>query len=233
LHAVGKLVGGQYFSYALRGDGQPATRVVEAARQRAAIDALLATLTPEVLRLPDELLQLIPARPPGFPETREMFPANTGPTFDPLGPARSAAALTLAVLLEPTRAARMNSAYALEPNLPAFDELLEALLAASWLSDRQTGFEGALQRVVEDGVLSHLMRLATDRSVDAGVQASALAAVDRLDLLVRQRATGGADAASRAHDARAAAAIRRMRDDPASVADAAVPEAPPGSPIGM
>jgi hypothetical protein len=56
LQAVGKLVGGQHFTYAARGDGQPAARPVAPERQRAAIEALLGTLSPDVLRLPDELL---------------------------------------------------------------------------------------------------------------------------------------------------------------------------------
>jgi len=60
-----------------------------------------------VLRLPDELIDSIPPRPPGFAKTRETFPTDTGTVFDPLGAARSAVALTLDVMLEPTRAARM------------------------------------------------------------------------------------------------------------------------------
>jgi len=104
IQAVGKLVGGQYFRYALRGDGQEARRIVDAGKQRTAIAILLHTLSPIVLRLPDELVDAIPARPPGFAKTRETFPTDTGTVFDPFGAAESAVALTLEVLLDPTRA---------------------------------------------------------------------------------------------------------------------------------
>ena len=41
IKAVGKLIGGNYFNYAMRNDGQRATDPVDGDRQRAAIDALL------------------------------------------------------------------------------------------------------------------------------------------------------------------------------------------------
>ncbi|MGH8167422.1 MAG: zinc-dependent metalloprotease, partial [Woeseiaceae bacterium] len=126
LEAVGKLIGGQYFSYALRGDGQEPGRPVEPERQRDAIKALVNTLQPSLLRVPPRVLELIPARPPGFPGSRETFPSATGGTFDPSGPAGSAVALTLDVMLEPSRAARMNVLHARQPDQPAFDELLDA-----------------------------------------------------------------------------------------------------------
>src|SRR5690606_3078170 len=47
VEAVGKLIGGEYFTYAARGDGQLPVMPVEPARQQAAIDALLGTLSPE------------------------------------------------------------------------------------------------------------------------------------------------------------------------------------------
>src|SRR5690606_19494466 len=128
LQAVGKLVGGRYFTYALRGDGQDPGQPVEAARQRHAVQALLDTLAPGVLRVPEAVTELIHARPPGFPESRESFPSVTGGTFDPFGPADSAIALTLDVLLEPTRAARMNALHAHQAEQPSFSELVDDLL---------------------------------------------------------------------------------------------------------
>ena len=59
INAVGKLVGGHEFQYAMRDDGQDLSVPVSPERQREAIAALLNTLTPAVLRLPDNVLQLI------------------------------------------------------------------------------------------------------------------------------------------------------------------------------
>jgi len=107
LIAVGKLVGGEEFNYALRGDGQGISTLVSADRQREAIAALLNTISPAVLRVPDNVLRLIPPRPPGHPKSRETFPSSTGKIFEQFGAAQSAAALTLEVMLEPSRAARL------------------------------------------------------------------------------------------------------------------------------
>ena len=232
LQAAGKLIGGHYFSYALRGDGQPPVQPVEPARQRDAMRALLQTLSPSLLRLPEDLLAQLPPRPPGFPDTRETFQANTGVTFDPFTPADSSVALTLEVLLNPLRAARMNAAYTQSTDTPGFTELLDALLHATWFAARQAGMDGVIQRRTNDQVLVHLMHLGNDRAIDGDVQALALDAVLRLDQWLAERASREKDAAWRAHYGDARITIRRMQDDPSTVDDVPRPKPPPGAPIG-
>ncbi|HZW59439.1 MAG TPA: zinc-dependent metalloprotease, partial [Woeseiaceae bacterium] len=230
LQAVGKLLGGQYFTYALKGDGQTAVRPVDGDRQRAALGALLATFEPALLRLPDGLLELLPARPPGHARTRESFPAATGITFDPLGPARSAMALTLEVLLEPSRAARMVAGHARDTSQPGFGELCDALLNATWYADRARGLEAEIQRAGNMLALEGLMRLATDEAAADQVRAIALDTVDVLDEWLAARTFAGD--AWRAHYRLARARIARMHDDPASVRALPAVPIPPGSPIG-
>ena len=240
LEAVGKLIGGSYFSYALRGDGQEPGRPVEPERQRGAIEALVSTLEPSLLRVPPRVLELIPARPPGFPGSQENFPSATGGTFDPAGPAGSAVALTLDVLLEPSRAARMNVLHARESDQPAFDELLDGLIEASWLAARQSGPDAAIQRLTNNQVLERLMLLGSDRyiyqdveqHVDSDVQAAAFDAVNELDRWLASRVDSETDAAWRAHYALARFRIERMREDPSSLEQIVPLKPPPGSPIG-
>lgn len=230
LEAAGKLVGGSYFSYALRGDGQAAPVPVEPARQRAAIAALADTLSPEVLRLPEGLAAAIPPRPPGYSRSRESFTGATGVAFDPLAPAESAVSLTLDVLLEPTRAARLGRARTAEPSQPGFEEVVDAVLRASWYAERPEGVAGAIRRAVDAQVLDRLMRLAVDSAVAADVRALALDAVYELDAWLERRRES--DRSWRAHYREARLRIARMLDDPASVE--AFPEVtpPPGAPIG-
>ena len=57
--AAAKLVGGIDFTYAVKGDPREASRVVPAADQRRGLDAVLATLDPAALDLPDPLLDLL------------------------------------------------------------------------------------------------------------------------------------------------------------------------------
>ena len=232
LIAVGKLVGGHEFTYTLRGDGQSLSEPVAPDRQREAIAALLNTLSPAVLRLPDNVLRLIPPRPPGNPKSRETFPTNTDKIFEPFGAARSAAALTLEVLLEPSRAARLVATSARNAASPGFDELVDDLLAATWYAPGQSGLNGELQRTTNNLALQRLMALAVDRSADAQVRAIALDAIERLDDWLAGRIATENQNDWRAHFRLGRFEIDRLRRDPSSIGEAEAVIVPPGEPIG-
>ena len=89
VEAASRLVGGMDYTFALRGDGQTATRIVAAAEQKRALLAVLATLRPEALELPEALLKMIPPRPPEYERGREHFKIRTSPAFDALVPAEA------------------------------------------------------------------------------------------------------------------------------------------------
>ncbi len=232
IEAVAKLIGGKYFNYALRGDGQEAVRPVDGRRQRAAIEALANTLAPGLLRLPDRLEHAIPPRPPGFARTRETFDGDTGGTFDVLAPAESAVVLTLDALLEPTRAARMNRAHALDRGQPAFTEVLDAVLDASWYAPQAAGADGVIRRATDTAVLRRLMELAVHPSAADDVRALALDAVYQLDDWLDEREERESDRRWRAHYRDARLGIERMREDPASIQRFEPVTPPPGAPIG-
>ena len=224
LHAVGKLIGGSYFNYTTRGDGQDSPAAVNAVRQRQAIDALLGSIHADVLRLPPGLAESIAPRPPGYPKSREAFTGATGVTFDPLAPAASAVALTLEVLLNPERAARMSRSGA-----PSFAELINSLLAATW-DARISAADAGLQRQTNMLVLDGLLRLAVTGTTDNAVRATALAAVDRLHGRTQQLVS--ADGDELAFLRLAQVKIDRILADPASIETLPVVTVPPGSPIG-
>jgi hypothetical protein len=232
IRAVSKLIGGYYFDYTLRGDERGKPEVVSAERQRAAMDALFETISPDQLLLPSELAGLIPPRPPGYPKSRETFPNSTGKTFDPLGPARSAVALTLAALLDPSRAARMIVSHAAQEDLPGFHELTAGLLAATWQSEQRTGMHAAIQRATNELVLRGLLSLAHNGDADGQVRAIALASVNALDNWLSVRVSREADVNWRAHYLQARRQIQRAYEDPASIEHVIPVTVPPGSPIG-
>lgn len=232
IQAVGKLLGGQYFSYALRGDGQDARVTVAADKQRTALAILLHTLSPTVLRLPDELIDSVPPRPPGFAKSRETFPSDTGVVFDPFGAAESAVALTLDVLLDPTRAARMVAAGARQAESPGFGELSESLLRATWFSRQRSGVGGEIQRLTNDIVLERLMLLSVNPEADAQVRAIAFDAISELDRWLESRIARENVRQWRAHYRLARHQIERVRHDPASLETLVPVVSPPGSPVG-
>ncbi len=90
--------------------------------------ALMRTLAPSALALPDALLQLIPPRPPAYGETRELFPRYTGGAFDAITPAVVAAQHVANNMLAPERAARLVEQHALDPSLPGLEEVIVSLV---------------------------------------------------------------------------------------------------------
>ena len=62
INGVTKTLGGLEYANPLKGDGQQATTVISAARQRAAMQQLLAALDPKELAIPDTVLTLFPPR---------------------------------------------------------------------------------------------------------------------------------------------------------------------------
>lgn len=225
IEAVAKLVGGFYYNYNLRGDNQALPQAVTAGRQQQAIDALLGTLDPEALQVPDKILALIAPRPPGNQKSRETFTGASGVMFDAKAPAASAVAMTLNVLLEPSRAARMA-----QNDAPGFTVVTRGLISASWRSKPAGGTLGAIQRQTNMQVLHALLRLAFDADADGDVRSIALASVKDLSgWLTRQ--TPKSDVWN-AHYRFAQFEIERLLSDPAKIEALSPVVIPPGSPIG-
>jgi hypothetical protein len=129
-----------------------------------ALHAVLETLKPETLTLPESLLTILPPRPPGYPRTRESFGAHTGLTFDAQGPVEAAAGLTASLLFQPNRASRLVEYHARDAKQLGLEETLEAVLGATWRSRRLwLGWKQKTQFTVDDIVLDHLLGLAAAR----------------------------------------------------------------------
>ncbi len=216
--ATAKLLGGNEYTYALRGDGQPVTSIVPAAEQRLALQALLKAIEPETLTLPERILDLIPPRPPAYQRTRENFPNRTGVTFDPIAGAEAAANLTVGLILNPQRAARLDEYHARNHENPSFPEVATALIQASWEAKPAAGLEQNVAETVRLVVLNHLCALSMNPAASAEVRAEAMIAVSSI------KAQGD--------DSVVMEWITRFERDPKQFAMPAPVETPPGQPIG-
>ena len=226
--AAASALGGADYVYAMRGDGRVPVTPVPGDRQRAALTALLRTLEPAELTLPEGVLQRIPPRPPGHGLHRELFPRRTGPVFDALTPAVVAADLTVSRILIPSRAARLVEQALLDESLPDLEEVLEALTDGAFDTPAESAYERAVRRAVQRVVVERLMALA-ERAPMAEVRAHAVDALERI------RAVDSRRAVERAYDRLLRRDIERFLERPGDPvpgpADSA-PPAPPGSPIG-
>ncbi len=225
--ATAHLVGGVRYGYDARGDGATPTAPVPAAMQTAALDALLTTVTPDALALPEAARQ-IPPRPPGYEQTRELFDGRTGLPFDPVAPAETAAALTFSYLLAPDRAARLVTQHALDASLPSFSDLLARTDAALARAAAPTPYHAEVRRAVWGTWVDALLALAADEDAAQAVRAQAEGYL--ADLAPRLRQWTGDDGT---RGAWLAGRIERFlaRDYDASEAPEPV-TIPPGSPIG-
>ena len=187
VQAAATVLGGRDFTYALKGDGQVPTQVIDGARQQAALDALLATLEPGALALRPELVALIPPRPPLSGASRELFPRETGYLFDPIAAAATSAELTFRMLLNPTRAARLNQQAMFDGTLPAFGSVLDSLLdrlfddsmrpSAGAASDGEDYTQMLISQRIQSDALTHLLALAGHTAANPQVRADAWAVV--------------------------------------------------------
>jgi hypothetical protein len=236
VEAAVNAVGGIYYAYAVRGDGREPVRRVPPGEQRAAINALMAALSPAALALPVPLLAAIPPRPPGYGRTRELFPRYTGVMFDAVSPAVVAANHVTSALLTNDRAARLVEQKALEPAQPGLEDVIDAVFTASFGTIARTPYEAEIKRAVENVVIEALISLGTSAPMPQVRAIVAHKLQQRAGVLARSASPVAQPAppvAVVAHHNALATEIRRFLERPAAPATRfGVPDAPPGAPIG-
>jgi hypothetical protein len=229
--ATSKVVGGLYYTYAMRGDGQEPLRLVPAEEQWAAVEALIRTLNPAELSIPRGVLEMLPPRPFRYPPHQELFNRNTGLVFDAVAPASAAADMTLSFLFHPERAARLVQQKALDGSLPGLTDVIERVTENVFGIRFRDNYVTEVNRAVERVLVDRLLLLAS-RSPMAQVRAESAMALRRL----RQRVMEGGgtpDWPQDAHYELLTEDIRRFLERPyESVANPAPLGTPPGSPIG-
>jgi hypothetical protein len=223
-----KEIGGLDYRYQVRGDGQIGPAIVKTGDQRKALSAVLKTLAPGFLTLPEPLLRQFPPRPPGFERTRESLPSNTGLTFDPVAAAECAADMTLAGLFDAQRTSRVAEYHARDSKNPSLTELIDAVLAAVRPAQTESAalpetLAGLVQQAVYARAVEALLGLAANAHASVEVHAIAYA---KLHQIRQQTGAKPAIAAYLSHR------IEQFERDPARFTPAPPIEPPPGMPIG-
>jgi len=232
VEAVAKVVGGEDYTFSLRGKGDRNPQIIAPDEQKRALYAVLATLKPEALALPESLLRLIPPRPPGYPRTREDFRIRTAPTFDALAPAEAYANHVSDFLFNAERAARLVEFHARDASYPALGDYFDKILAETWRSAIRSGYHGEIQRTVNGVVLNELMSLAANERASNQVRAIAELKLDELKTWVSLQANATRDQNQRAFLLYAADQIKRFQEDPRKMNLTRPNDPPDGQPIG-
>jgi hypothetical protein len=228
LVAAAKQIGGADFVYAVNGGGREAALPVAPAQQRAALEAALATLRPDALRVPPSLVPLLSAAQNSTYDRQyetEIFATAGGPVFDPLVAADAAAQLTVQTLLAPRRLARLVVQSQSEPGALGVGEVLDRLVETVLLSTNDD-----LGRRIAYRTLATMAQVARRPDASPEVAAALDQKLADVGAALAKRKTAGAERAW------ALSLSRRLLDpDQRDQLAASLPRmvsVPPGDPIG-
>ena len=194
----------------------------------------LRILSPEELDLSEEVLGALAAPVFGSGPSREDLGSRTGPAFDLLGAASTAADHALGAILQPGRLARVVEFHRRDPSLPSLELILEEVRRQVFDEKPEKDRQAEIRQAVQWVLVWRLTGLAGDPLVPMEVRSRVenVLRTLRSDL---EAAEPGAPPGPTAHSLALADTIRRFLGRTNVQGD--VPPArplpvPPGSPIG-
>jgi hypothetical protein len=231
--AASKIIGGLNYRYALRGDGQPITEMIPAAQQTKALQALMNTITPTALALPENLIKIIPPRPLGYQRSREVIKTRTDLTFDPVAAAESASDMVFSLILNPARATRLVQHNAINTQQPSLESVIDNMITTTFKSANKQGYESQLQMTVNNALLNNLMKLALNNNASAQARAIASLKIDQLRTWLSVKVNAPVTESWKAHYVYELTLINSYREDPKKYETENFLQPPPGQPIGQ
>ncbi|HVV06814.1 MAG TPA: zinc-dependent metalloprotease [Puia sp.] len=226
LEAVTKVVGGLYYTYALRGDGQVVTRPLTKEQELGALNAVADCMSPELLTLPDNIIRLIPPRPAGYEYTPELFHHRTGLAFDALGAAESATDLGLSFLFNTDRLNRMTE-YQVENGGLGVTEMIDTLISRTWKAPRLKGLAELIRQQNGQMVLTYVLSASVDDKASFATKAQLRYELDSLKSLLEDM-----KGKRLPDEGNIALALERMKNPVGAKGTVRTVVIPPGSPIG-
>jgi hypothetical protein len=230
LEAAAKVIGGLNYRYALRGDGQPVSELLSPEHETKALDALIETIDPSRLTLPDGILKLIPPRALGYSRHRELVKTKTDLAFDAISSAETVADMTFSLILHPARANRLIEHHARNPKLPGLENVIDRLVVATFKSASQPGLKGTVQMSTNYALFTNLSKLAINKNASAETRAIAFLKLDQLKSWLSAKATS--DEEWKAHYNYLIKQISALQEDPDEYKVENLLPPPPGMPIG-
>jgi hypothetical protein len=231
IQGVAKLIAGVDYTYATRGDGQVVNEIVDPTKQDLAIEAMLKTLEPNFLILPEELLRKISPQPSGW--NRETFKGRTGLPFDPLMAAENSASLTLRLLLNPERVSRLVEYHARNNKYPGLGQVVDQLMKTAWNDRNASSYHQEIGRVVDKLVLHYLMEVVVSSSTSEQAKAIVLLKLNDLKSKLETRKKATKDESQKAHYHYGIDKIESFEITTAVNPVDGPKDLPPGSPIGV
>ena len=226
LGATAKRIGGVEWRHTLNSEPHLGIRAVSGTEQSRALDALLATVTPEVLDVPEGVLDLLLPRPPQASRHRELASSRTLPVFDALGVAETAARMTFDLLFQSQRCARLIDQARRDPSIDALRTVIgkcrKHVFAKDIALDRR---QEALREAAQRAFTASLLDLSLSPQCPARVRA-----VVEIELQsLRDQFSEDDESPHRAFLRRRLTRALEGDEDPLPIRTQG---APPGSPLG-
>ena len=231
IEAAMKAIGGMEYTFALRGDGQVPSQIVAPAKQREALKALLATIQPKELAIPERIVAKIPPSPYGI-NGGWTFESPAGIVFDPLAIARALSSYVADGVLQADRVERMVAQHARNAAAPSADEVINAMIESVYTgAGASNSYEAGLRRASRRAVVDALLSLASNPRATSDSRAIA---EHHLSRLTTRLATASAnDNEDRAANGAVVRDARNWLDKRiAPPRNTSLIPLPPGTPIG-
>lgn len=209
IEAVCKMIGGMDYSYKVRGDAQKNIQPLSNQLQLKALQHAINCLNPEILTLPQRIINLIPPRPPQYYNVGELFAKRTGMSFDALSAAEALTDYELEFLFHPERANRLVQMKAQYQTI-GWDDVLDAIIKNTWNAALKTGMQKEVQLQTQQMILTWLIGLSQHDNSNYAVKSICYDRLQQLKKYCQQQIA--ANPSLRAHYAYAIERIEKPKD---------------------
>lgn len=173
VEAAVKLIGGMDYSYEVRelGKAPKGTVVIDRETQLNALKAVLKTISPEQLVIPESVLALIPPKAYGEYKTRESIVGRTGLTLDAMALPEVAINHSLGLLFNPERVNRLVQQKARDVKNLGLETVLMRTYQQVFESPEPTGMQLLLNQRVQLLTAKQFAELSVNDKVSPEAQA--------------------------------------------------------------
>ncbi len=229
--AASKIIGGRDYRFALKGDQQHVQQLVSKEMQIAAVDAILRTIDPMQLAIPEDLLAIIPPLTPGFGDQRELIRGNTDVTFDPMAAAAGAASLSFGLVFHPARINRVVEHAFRDAGQPGYDEIYGRVIDFCFAQTPMGGLPEAIARQNQALLVYHILNALQDQEVNQVAKSYLFGSLH--DLKGQLTSLSKINPGWEDHYRWIQKIVGDYEQNPAQYDIPDIPDVPPGSPIGM
>ena len=225
VEAVAKIIGGVDYNYAVKGFEEPLNNPVSVDQQKQAMDAILNTLDPVQMIIPESTLSILLPAAKGYGRSRESFGSQKNMVFDPQMAAESYAHFVMNLLLHPNRLSRIQAQG--NTNLYEYLSLIETKIFSK--DKNSSSKEKEAQMVAQRVYVVHLLKMANDRKSDPVVASASTLMLSYLKPKFSLSLLQPKDKAM--HSAYLLKLIQN-NENPETLELPRLADMPPGSPIG-